>query len=150
MKQKTYTQQGKLMYFIFIPLIAINLFLFFQKIIQHSGQSVHYFALLSFLFLLLFACFYKLTIIISDSNLTFKMGVGIIQKTYPIKEIKSIKPHRNSVLNGWGVRVIPGGWLYNVSGFQSIELTFTNNSKIIRIGTNVPEEICSELNKIKK
>jgi hypothetical protein len=43
------------------------------------------------------------------------------------------------------VRVIPGGWLYNVSGFQSIELTFKNNSKTIRIGTDVPEMICAEL-----
>ncbi len=145
MENKVFTQQGKLMYFIFIPLIAINLFLFIEKTVQKSEESVNYYALLSVLFLVLFACFYKLTISITDSNLTFKMGIGIIKKTYPLNEIKSVKPHKNHLLNGWGIRVIPGGWLYNVSGFQSIELTFKNNSKTIRIGTDVPEMICEEL-----
>ena len=77
MKNKVYTQQGKLMYFIFIPLILINLFLFIQKIVQNSEESMNYYALLSVLFLVLFACFYKLTISITDSNLTFKMGIGM-------------------------------------------------------------------------
>jgi hypothetical protein len=47
MKNNVYTQQGKLMYFIFIPLILINLYLFIQKTVQNSEESVNYYALLS-------------------------------------------------------------------------------------------------------
>jgi hypothetical protein len=70
------------------------------------------------------------------------MGIGLIKKNYPISDIKSVQKVKNNLLYGWGIRVIPGGWLYNVSGFYAIELRFHSSDKVIRIGTDKPEEVC--------
>ena len=78
------------------------------------------------------------------------MGIGLIKKTYPLSDIKSCTPIKNNIINGWGIRRILGGWLYNVSGFQAIELQFKNENKIIRIGTNKPDEVMEEVKKLLK
>jgi hypothetical protein len=39
-----------------------------------------------------------------------------------------------------GIRKIPGGWLYNISGADAVELTL-KGGKRCRIGTDVPEEL---------
>ena len=75
------------------------------------------------------------------------MGMGLIKKTYQLSDIKSCTPIKNNIINGWGIRRILGGWLYNVSGFQAIEIRFKNNPKVIRIGTDKPEEIVEEVKK---
>jgi hypothetical protein len=75
------------------------------------------------------------------------MGMGLIKKTYPLSEIKSCTSIKNNIINGWGIRRILGGWLYNVSGFQAIELQFKNENKIIRIGTDKPNEVVEEVKK---
>ncbi len=39
---------------------------------------------------------------------------------------------------GWGLRLGPGGWAYNVSGRRGVRLTFTNGKKLL-IGSAKPE-----------
>jgi hypothetical protein len=39
---------------------------------------------------------------------------------------------------GWGIHLTPSGWLYNVSGFDAIELEM-KNGKRHRIGTDDPQ-----------
>ena len=85
--------------------------------------------------------FYKLTICIDSKKVSFQLGVGWFGRSYPLSEIKSCKPVRNSIFYGIGIRLIPGGWLYNVSGFKAIELKFHNRRKVVRIGTDKPEEV---------
>ena len=146
MEKRQFTQRGTLMYVIFIPLILINLYLFTESILEHGSQTKYY-ALLSFLFTLCFACFNKITITITETTVAFVMGMGIVKKSYALKDINSCTAHKNSIFNGWGIRVIQGGWLYNVSGFHSIELRFKNNAKVIRIGTDKPDEVSSYISK---
>ena len=74
--------------------------------------------------------------------MSFKLGIGLISKSYNISNLKSCKPVTNSPLNGIGIRMLPNGWLYNVTGLKAIELQFKNKKSIVRIGTNRPEEIC--------
>ena len=146
METKSFTQHGKLMYLIFVPLIIINLNLFVQASANPGGQTKYY-AILSLLFLLCLACFNKITITITKTTLSFSMGIGLIKKTYPLSDIKSCTPIKNNIISGWGIRRIQGGWLYNVSGFQAIELQFKNENKIIRIGTDKPDEVVAEVKK---
>ena len=146
METKSFTQHGILMYFIFIPLIITNLYLFLEASANPGGQTKYY-AILSLLFLLCLACFNKITITITKTTLSFSMGVGLIKKTYPMSDIQSCTPIKNNIINGWGIRRILGGWLYNVSGFQAIELRFKNENKIIRIGTDKPNEVVAEVKK---
>lgn len=149
METKQFTQRGTLMYVIFIPLILINLYLFTESILEHGTQTKYY-ALLSFLFILCFACFNKITITITETTFSFVMGMGLVKKSYALKDIKTCTSHKNSIINGWGIRVIQGGWLYNVSGFHSIELRFKDNEKVIRIGTDKPDEVSAYINEKRK
>lgn len=60
------------------------------------------FVVLTFIICLLI--FYKLTIIIDDTHLTFIMGIGLIRKSYFLPDIERCIPVRNSVWWGIGIR----------------------------------------------
>jgi len=85
--------------------------------------------------------FYKLTIIIDDTHLSFKLGAGLVSRKFPLASIKECTAVRNNPMTGIGIRLYSNGWLYNVSGLGAIELTFNNKKSRIRIGTDKPEEI---------
>jgi hypothetical protein len=147
METKHFTQYGKLMFYIFIPVIIISLLKFYTH--YHLGNTDFTpVILITFILSLVLLLVYRLTITISEQYVSFKMGIGLINKKYPISDIKSVKIVKNNWMYGWGIRVIPGGWLYNVSGFKAIELRFHSSDKIIRIGTDKPEEVTSEILKL--
>jgi hypothetical protein len=79
-----------------------------------------------------------LTVEVDDALVRIKFGVGLIRKSFRLDEIESCRPVRNRWLWGWGIRLIPGGWLYNVSGLDAVELVM-RNGKIFRIGTDEPK-----------
>jgi hypothetical protein len=69
------------------------------------------------------------------------LGIGLISKSYKIEDLSSCIPITNSAINGIGIRKLPGGWLFNVSGQKAIEIRFKHKTSVIRIGTNNPDEI---------
>jgi hypothetical protein len=73
------------------------------------------------------------------------MGIGLVSKRYSLKEIESARPVKNNLMYGIGIRFIPEGWLYNVSGTKAVELKFKNKSRVVRIGTNKPEEVARRI-----
>jgi hypothetical protein len=90
--------------------------------------------------------FYKLTIIIDDINLSFKLGIGLFSRKYKLSDIKECRAVKNNPLTGIGIRLYSKGWLYNVSGLGAIELTFSNKASRVRIGTDRPEEVAAYVN----
>ncbi len=147
MERKTYTQSGKFSIIVLVTLFILSLIL----LLIVGFDDLILGAIISFLALTFFIClliFYKLTISIDSTHLSFSLGVGVISKKYLIADIKSCKPVKNNPFYGIGIRLIPDGWLYNVSGLHAIELTFRNRKSKIRIGTNRPEEISSLVNKM--
>src|SRR5262245_18537497 len=76
-----------------------------------------------------------LTVDVTDDVVTARFGVGAIRKRVRLDEIDSIAPVTNSWMSSWGIRFIPGGWLYNVSGTQAVELLLSNGRRV-RIGTD--------------
>ena len=149
MESKHFTQYGKLMFYIFVPIIIISLLKFYTH--YHLGNTDFTpIILMTFILSLVLLLVYRLTITISEQFVSFKMGIGIINKKYTISDLKSVKVVKNNWMYGWGIRFIPGGWLYNVSGFKAIELRFHSSDKIIRIGTDKPEKVTSEIEKLIK
>ncbi len=92
--------------------------------------------------------FSSLTIVITETHLIFYFGPGIMKKKIPLKEITHCKPEKNSIFHGWGIKKIPGGWLFNVSGLKVVEVTL-KNGKRYRIGSPEPEEVCRVVNDLK-
>ena len=89
---------------------------------------------------IVFALFHSLTVRVSRSEIALSFGVGLIRKQFPIGDISSASIVQNRWYNGFGIRKIRGGWLYNVSGFDAIEIQLKNERKY-RIGTNQPKEL---------
>ena len=60
---------------------------------------------------------------------------GWPRRTIDLAEIVAIRQVRNHWIYGWGIRKVPKGWMYNVGGFDAIELERTTG-KVFRIGTD--------------
>ena len=89
---------------------------------------------------IVFALFHSLTVRVSRSEIALSFGVGLIRKQFPIGDISSASIVQNRWYNGFGIRKIRGGWLYNVSGFDAIEIQLKNERKY-RIGTDQPKKL---------
>lgn len=142
METKKFTQYGKFSILVLLPMILLFA-AWWIKYTYSEHQAMMFPLYISFFLLVLLLLLYKLTIIIDEKKVSFKMGIGLIGRTFLISDIKSCKPVTNYFLSGFGIRLIRNGWLYNVSGFKAIELSFHNRNSIVRIGTDRPEEICA-------
>lgn len=88
--------------------------------------------------------FYDLTVEIDGTHLTFRFGIGLIRKRILLAEIKAVQPVRNSWLYGWGIHRTPHGWLYNVSGWEAVEITLASGNRL-RLGTDQPQRLTQAL-----
>jgi hypothetical protein len=89
------------------------------------------------LLVLILALFHSLTVTVSRQEVRLHFGIGLIRKRFALSGIESVRTVRNHWYNGWGIRVIRKGWLYNVSGLDAVELRF-HDGKVARIGTDEP------------
>ncbi len=90
------------------------------------------------------ALFASLTVEIDAEHLRIRFGIGLIRKRFPLDQIDTYRPVKNSWIYGWGIRLTPHGWLYNVSGQEAVELKM-KSGKTCRIGTDEPEVLTAAL-----
>ena len=95
------------------------------------------------------ALFYALNVEIDATHLTFRFGIGLIRKRVPLAEIVEAKPVRNHWLYGWGIHRTPHGWLYNVSGWEAVEI-LRASGKRFRLGTDEPQKLAQVLRAAKR
>ena len=88
--------------------------------------------------------FYKLRITIEDESLCASFGPGIIRKRIQLAQIVECEPLRIRWWYGWGIHLTPYGWLYNVSGFDAVAITFRNGRKIA-LGTDDPHGLIAAI-----
>ncbi len=82
--------------------------------------------------------FGSLTVEVSGEELRHYFGPGFWKKTYLLQDIETSKQVRNSWIYGWGIRLTPFGWLYNVSGLDAVQIQL-RSGKTFRIGTDDPK-----------
>jgi len=82
--------------------------------------------------------FSSLTVGLSDDAILIRFGPGPIRKRFPFRDIATCAAVRNKWYYGCGIRKIPGGWLYNVSGLSAVELEMVDGRRN-RIGTDEPQ-----------
>ena len=90
--------------------------------------------------------FASLTVIVNNNSIEIKFGSGLIRKEFRFEEIESCTVVKNHWWYGWGIRKIPKGWLFNVSGLDAVELLM-RNGKVYRIGTDDPQELSKFIQK---
>jgi hypothetical protein len=84
--------------------------------------------------------FSSLTIEVTDEELRASFGPGWRIKRIKLRDIQSVERVRNPWYAGWGVRLLPRGLLYNVSGFDAVEVRMRNGTRF-RLGTDEPERL---------
>ena len=95
--------------------------------------------------MLVYFLFYGMTIKVDTERIIISFGLGVIRNTIRLDKIKNVDTIKNPWYYGWGIRLIPHGWLFNVSGSDGIELKFNNNQRIIRIGTKDSAKLKDEI-----
>jgi hypothetical protein len=85
-----------------------------------------------------------LTVSVDDTSVVARFGVGLIHRRIPLADIRSFEAVRNPWYYGWGIRLIPGGWLYNVAGLSAVDFGI-RDGRHIRIGTPEPAVLCAEV-----
>jgi hypothetical protein len=96
---------------------------------------------------LLLACallFYSLTVEVSGEAVGISFGPGLIRETFPMGMIRDCRVVKNPWYYGWGIRWTPQGWLFNVAGFQAVEIQMADGRKY-RIGTDEPEKLLAAI-----
>jgi hypothetical protein len=73
-----------------------------------------------------------------------RFGIGVIRRRFPIAAIESARTVRNPWYCGWGIHRIRNGWLFNVSGFDAVELGMADGRRY-RIGTDEPDRLRHEI-----
>jgi len=137
-----HTQIGRLLIFVFIAIGVL-----FGSILKETGDEPILVALMIFILLILLS-FSTLNVVVHKNHVRIKFGYGIFRKKFQLSEIASVKTVRNHWYFGWGIRIWfwPRMLIYNVSGFDAVELNM-KNGKIFRIGTDEPNELANAITK---
>lgn len=134
------TQMG----YVITSLLAIVLFILLYYMVSSGFNFI-----LIGVFLVIGVClkiFSSLTVSIDDETLKISFGSGIIEKEFYLKEIESSKIVKNRLYYGWGIHITPKGWLYNVSGFYSVQIKMKSGKRYL-IGTDEPEKLKAVIEK---
>jgi hypothetical protein len=84
--------------------------------------------------------FSSLTTEVSPLRIRLWFGPGFPRRSIPLAEVASCELVRNPWYYGYGIRRLPSGWLYNVSGRDAVELTLKNGGRV-RIGSDEAEAL---------
>ncbi len=90
------------------------------------------------------ALFATLTVVVDDSTVSLSFGFGSLRREIMLAEVAAARKVRDHWYDGWGVRIIPGGRLYNVGGLDAVELEM-DNGRVVRVGTDQPDALLAAI-----
>jgi hypothetical protein len=126
-----HSQTGILMYLTLGPLILVALVIAAARGWEPVGLIV------AGILLVTLWLFHSLEVEVTQAQMVLRFGPGIIQKAFYLREIRSARKVRNPWYYGWGIRLVPGGWMFNVSGLDAVEIELASGKRY-RIGTDQP------------
>ena len=140
-----HTQVGIVTILVILLSAAFTAFVLVSALQSAQGQTATLLGITGFVvtgvFILVLVVFNSFTIRIAPGTVSFWFGWGVARQSLPIEAIRSVEIVRNPWYYFWGIKSIPGGWLYSIApGGRSIELVLKDHRKI-RLGTNRAEEI---------
>jgi len=134
-------------YLIIALVVAAMILIFAVTPIEEIGLG-HYLLLLGLIISLVL--FYKLNVVVDHGVIVCSFGQGMISKTIRVAELSSCRVVKVPWYYGWGIRLTPKGWMYNVSGAEAVEVTY-KSGKRFTIGSNEAESLCEAIqDEIKK
>ncbi len=88
--------------------------------------------------------FRSLTVEVNDEEIRLQFGDGLIKKSFLLSDLSSVKAVKTTPLQGWGIRWIGSGWLYNIYGLDAVEICFSNGKRTL-IGTDEPDKLAAAI-----
>ena len=137
---------GWLIFVLLVPIHLLMTYLYINDIGDRPMETNGY-IIVTVTFVLIYLLFYGLTTKITSDTITVSFGVGIIKKRVQLKRVKTVDTIKSPWYYGWGIRIIPNGTLYNISGTDGVELKFNDTNRIIRIGTRDSSALKKEIEK---
>ena len=94
-----------------------------------------------------FVVFRSLTVVVTKDEIRIRFGVGVVRKTFQMMDVEACSVVTNRWWYGWGIKRGPGFWLYNIGGFDAVELKFLDGRRT-RIGSDQPEQLASAIESV--
>ena len=88
--------------------------------------------------------FSTLTVHVDDGVMTVFFGPGLIRRRIPLRRICEVRVVSTPWYYGWGIRLTPTGWLWNVSGLGGVEVQFDDGHRF-RVGSDEPDRLAEAL-----
>ncbi|MGF1598002.1 MAG: hypothetical protein ACFCVK_13895 [Acidimicrobiales bacterium] len=137
-----HTQTGRLTLVMFAVLIVVFVFV-------AAGSDVTATALAGLLVFLValggvLSMFTRLTVEVGDTAVSARFSWGWPRRTIALDDIVQVSAVRNRWWYGFGVRITPHGWLYNVWGLDAVHLDLRDGSSF-RIGTDEPGALATAI-----
>ena len=88
-----------------------------------------------------------LTVEVDGETLRARFGIGLVGKTVALADVRTFSSVRNPWYWGWGIRLYPGGTLYNVSGAEAVEIVL-NDGRRFRVGTDEPTKLAGAIQRV--
>jgi hypothetical protein len=101
-------------------------------------------AIVSIVVVAILVFFTRLSVRVDGREVRWEFGYGFPRYALPLSEVDSARIVTNPMLYGFGIRMIPGGMLYNVSGSAAVELVRRDQTRI-RIGTDDPQALLAAI-----
>lgn len=131
-----HTQVG---YMILVPVLIVLIVLgYIFTVLLPAFQWAGYITII--ILLVALVLFASLAVIIDDALLEIRFGIGLIRRKFSLEEFDLVGVVKSPWYYGWGIRIIPNGRLYNVSGSYAVELR-RNDGTVVRIGSDEPEKL---------
>lgn len=131
--QYKHTQFGTAMLVIFGLVFSLLVF----ASISEPQESIWFAYVIVGVVALLFS---SLTISVNNHEIKWFFDPKFWNKSLPLSEIESAKIIETKWYNGFGIRLISTGWLYNVSGLTAVELMLKDKTTVT-LGTNDAHEL---------
>jgi hypothetical protein len=91
--------------------------------------------------------FSSLTVSVDSERVHLFFGPGWPNKSIGLAEIRGVRAVRNSWWYGWGIRYTPHGWMWNIAGFDAVELELDRGRRC-RIGTDEPRQLAAAIRSV--
>jgi len=91
--------------------------------------------------------FRSMTIEVAGGRLTWWYGPGWPRRSVPLSTIAAARPARTRWWDGWGIHWTRRGWLWNVRGYDAVELE-RRGARSFRLGTDEPQALAEAVGSV--
>jgi hypothetical protein len=139
MKERVLYEHRQVGWITVIALFAIAVLICVAAAISAPSERTLSYSLVPIM-LVVAALFSTLTVRVTDKRVMWYFGVSGIGRSVALTEITSIRAIKTSILEGWGIHLTWHGWVWNVSGFNAVQIILRSGTRFA-VGTPDPQAV---------